>query len=652
MSDDREASGPHYRIWIGVLGGLALLALVVVVYLSGSSSKPLPRPPKGGDSEDPHEAALESLAKTTDLDACRRALQQFEAHLVRHPEQRPAPLTPEQRAALQDRKLLALDPDELAEADRSSFTQLDAHHLDRYFLFRDAARSLGAPRDEKQQLAQVAAAFAWVMRQVRLQEWDGRPVDEEFAPRLEITDGKSVVLRSHPPLPPQFVLRRGWGSAMERSFVFLALLEQLGLDGCLVTVEVPGDLGLWACGVRLGNNIYLFDPRLGLPLPGSDDQKIATLAALRARPELLQQYAGDDKRRYDVTPEQAQAARIFLVCPLSAISPRMQFLQQELAQAGNKAVLTHDPAALQKRFQEVAKEPGGKEPPPVAFLLFATRTLFHFLPADEGGIDKYPAFGKRYFEATLVPRHYLPEQIGTLGGRPGQILTRSFDVPFQEFYLRPRAPRDHILRGNHPEATTELTRTLDAIMDLRARMRDNPELVQQVDQWIEKANAAHARMIIAQEAAKGKDVDALARFKAAQNEVEEVWKMGEKPLVALLQRSSAEPMGAEVAYLRALCLHEQAERLQGQAARDAWGETASLWQQYLGEYPAAPGVPAANLLRARALEQLDQRDNAVAVLENLLRILRVPDPAERKGTAFWLRANVLWRIQQVKKPGG
>src|SRR5439155_25509433 len=138
-----------------------------------------------------------------------------------------------------------------------------AHHLEVCFLLRDAARSLeaqlhtaGGKPVKQTPLARAKAGFAWVVRQVRLPA--GEPADEEAA-------------------PPAPVLYRGHGTALERALVFLALLEQFGLDeddtsalqGCLVFC--PDDKGtrrLWACGVASGESLYLFDPRLGLPVPG------------------------------------------------------------------------------------------------------------------------------------------------------------------------------------------------------------------------------------------------------------------------------------------------------------------------------------------------------------------------------------------------
>src|SRR5262249_60746163 len=95
------------------------------------------------------------------------------------------------------------------------------------------------------------------------------------------------------------------------------------------TPEPPGRLG--ACGVRTnkGNDLSLFDPRLGLPLPGPDGKGVATLAAVRKDPALLAQLSTGE-HRYDVTAEQAQAAEARVAFPLSALSPRMRHLQDKL----------------------------------------------------------------------------------------------------------------------------------------------------------------------------------------------------------------------------------------------------------------------------------------------------------------------------------
>src|SRR5262249_24117026 len=236
-------------------------------------------------------------------------------------------LKPEQKARLRD--LCGLDAAELEEVESVSFRPLGAHHLDLCFLLRGTAQALQVQGLPPQQ--QAAAALEWVTRQVALQEHDADL------------------------LPPQAVLRRGHGSARERALVFLALLPQLGLDGCLVVC--PGAKGrpaVWLCGTlvtardaggKASGELCLFDPRLGVPLPGPGGQGIATLAQLKSQPDILRPLAADDKAPYDLTPEQAGRAEAYMACPLPALSKRMAYLEGVLSE-GHRVRLALDPDRL------------------------------------------------------------------------------------------------------------------------------------------------------------------------------------------------------------------------------------------------------------------------------------------------------------------
>jgi hypothetical protein len=86
----------------------------------------------------------------------------------------------------------------------------------------------------------------------------------------------------------------------------------------------------------------------------------------------------------------------------------------------------------------------------------------------------------------------------------------------------------------------------------------------------------------------------------------------------------------------ALCLHEQAERLQAhadrlarsapagdaevksarEAAQGAWKDAAGWWNSYTQEHPASAVSAHARLLHARARDALGNRDRARALLED------------------------------------
>ncbi len=248
--------------WIaGVVGGLIVLA-IAAIFLFGFSSVETKNTGGGPGhvEEDNLATARQTLVRQNDLTTCRGALSQINTELNEKPERRPPALTDQEKDWL--REQAGLDAGELTEIDSGNYTQLDGQHLDRCFLLRDVARGLevkgvrganGATvREAGPDLA--ARAFAWVVREVRLREHEGEPV------------------------PPAFVLRRGWGNALERALVFLALLEQFGdpsapqpeLLGCLLYLpKEGGGERFWACGVVSGDEkeLYLFDPRLGLPIP-------------------------------------------------------------------------------------------------------------------------------------------------------------------------------------------------------------------------------------------------------------------------------------------------------------------------------------------------------------------------------------------------
>src|SRR5262249_141879 len=161
-------------------------------------------------------------------------------------------------------------------------------------------------------LMQAELAFQWVMRQVTLQQ------------------------RGDELLSPHLVLHGGQGTAHERALVFLALLHQLNLDGCMIAVpgDAPDQLRFCLPAVLMADAdasaFSLSEPRLGLPLPGPGGKGVATLAQLREQPELLGPLTADKDAPYDVTPEQARRAEVYLVCPLSALAPRMKFLEDLL----------------------------------------------------------------------------------------------------------------------------------------------------------------------------------------------------------------------------------------------------------------------------------------------------------------------------------
>src|SRR5579859_7981021 len=156
------APAPHFSARaLLTLAALGLPALIgckpSVATKTASITMPL-------HSTDSLETVREAFKKQAGLQSYRSALQQLNTTFG-GTEAKPAPLTSAQRQFLANE--VGLDDDELGEVSSLTFTPMDAHYLDQCLLLRDSARSFDVP--ELAPLARAKNAFAWVLRQVRLQ---------------------------------------------------------------------------------------------------------------------------------------------------------------------------------------------------------------------------------------------------------------------------------------------------------------------------------------------------------------------------------------------------------------------------------------------------------------------------------------------------
>jgi hypothetical protein len=612
-------------------------------------------------------SAMDALHKGTDVKSCRNALNQLNSFFVRRPERKPPTLSDSQRELLTTQ--FHLDPDELAEAGSPNYTLLDAHHLEFSLLLRDAARALDV--DDLDPAARAAAGFGWVVRQVALQ------------------DGAPTVF------PPEFVLRRGWGTSMERALLFIALLPHLGIDGCMMVI--PGadksQQGgrYWIPGALIDKDIYLFDTRMGMPLPGPKGDSIATLRQVRQQPDLLQALTFDDKHRYDVAPDEARRAEVRVGVFLSALAPRMAHLEELLASNNNKVNLSVDSTAVLEHFREATKGLGvevkawnmpGETVSPIT-------VQRRFLPPEEGGIDKFQR--KRRAEVEVVPRNALTPILARRFREDsdlGQRIRMQFQRLFVSFIFEPKkepdeakrqravkerqgedprggsaepspdpivlltaGSRDLMLHGRFDEATVPLVELRDELRKAKAAVEGNPELQALMGNWVEEFATAYANLLRSERAQVSGDRES-AQLQQARTRASALLAKSGEPLTKIMLASAAEPLAGLSTYFLALCKHEQAERLQsqvdhatsrttrdaGHAAQEAWKGAADWWETYLTENPPTIWSNTARLLRARALVGLGNRPGAIALLEDAS---GASGPLDRVGR--------LYRAKQLEK---
>jgi hypothetical protein len=643
---------------------LVLLAGVVVAMLMqapprGSSDG------KGGSKRQINELAAirTALNKSDDLATCKDIISKLNAHLRQAPEHAVAPLSEADRARLQAE--WQLTPEDIEEVASTSYTLLDAHHLATCFLLRDAARSLeitapagktgGVLRLTPLQRAEVA--FAWVCRQIRLQ-----------GPVFEVA-------------PVSFALRRGWGSPIERALAYLAMLEQYGLtedseaglQGCLLLVPGKDKVDpprLWACGVAFGTKpdaLYLFDPRLGLPLPGPGGKGVATLAQAQSDPAILAQL-DTPEGKYDIGPEDAKQAIAEVVVPLSSISTRMLLLQNVLLlerswqgkplPASVRVRLAETPAVARATIQAAARGQTVRIAPDLGLL--QSRSLSR----EEGGTDQplrfdlasIPGFSTRpagllapiprhqLLALTATPWTYFPRRFANtdeFGLNAG--LGRDLRLLFQGATIRymddANSPREAILRGRVGTTTTEgLVKERDNWQQSRQRSMPESRLREGVEEWITRANRIQAD-VLRGELRESQATEALAKLFQ--------FRVGE-PMEYLMAQSIGTARMVELTYQLGLCMQERAARSAARAAlsqqagtalpdeerqaREAYTAADGWWRESLSLFPKAATVPAVKRLRGEALWALGKKDEARAVWKDMPPVF---DEVERL-TGPWL----------------
>jgi hypothetical protein len=262
-----------------------------------------------------------------------------------------------------------LSPEILAEFEKPTWTPRDGRHLEDCMMYYSIASRVGATGDD---LARVRRVFDWIVRQIQLV-----PPGSLGSRQLP-----QVIAR------PYDVLLRGMateaeGFWAERSWLFMALCRQLGVDVGLVTyskgnvveplvaragqekrgggsltgrVKPPKPAIPWLCAALIGGRAYLFDARVGLPIPGPDGQGVATLDQALADPAILERMDLPGQSPYGTSMASllASPSRIGILIDSSQglLSPKMKLLQRELA-GKNRTILYRDPSEQCDHFVQV-----------------------------------------------------------------------------------------------------------------------------------------------------------------------------------------------------------------------------------------------------------------------------------------------------------
>jgi tetratricopeptide (TPR) repeat protein len=251
----------------------------------------------------------------------------------------------------------------------------DTRHIEDCMMYYGiATRAAGTGED----LARVRRVFDWVVRQVQL------------VPPQTLASGRTPQAFAR----PYDVLLRGMateaeGFWAERSWLFMVLCRQLGIDTGLITytrsetldVRLPKyatsfDLEaslmrlrkapklpvVWICTALIDDKAYLFDARVGLEVPGPGGTGVATLDQALADPAILERMNLPGLVPYATSRASllGSPTKIGILIDSSQgyFSPKMKLLQNELS-GKNRTILYRDPAEQRDHFRKVLGDRAG-----------------------------------------------------------------------------------------------------------------------------------------------------------------------------------------------------------------------------------------------------------------------------------------------------
>jgi tetratricopeptide (TPR) repeat protein len=331
-----------------------------------------------------HEQILQAFANKDEiLDPLRatcpapEALLEVADHLSRWAERQQAP------GEWSRNPLLAALPEALTDnpimqsLDSKEFTYYDAYSLLEAVWLRDLSNyCTGANRTDG--LRQARALFDWTVRHIQL-EPDHRARTPQF---------------------PWEAMLLGRGTPWERAWVFILLCRQQKLDAAILALPEGDRLRDWCVAVLVDKDLYLFDPVLGLPVPGPKGVRLdehgqldvppATWKQVVADPKVLGRADQDANHPYWVRRADLKKLTVLVEASPLYLSLRAKLLESHLA-GKDSLVLSADPAAQADRLktaadaaeaglwrlpQETLRRRWYATRPEIGFRLFALMPLF------------------------------------------------------------------------------------------------------------------------------------------------------------------------------------------------------------------------------------------------------------------------------------
>jgi tetratricopeptide (TPR) repeat protein len=217
------------------------------------------------------------------------------------------------------------DLPEVKRIDATDFDLRNMEFLIECIWLRDIART--ARGEGFDDVAIASRLFDWTIRNLQIEP--------------ETADNGGVVNQSL-----SEILLLGRATALERAWVFIQLCRQQGLDAVMLAIpegENKTKLRPWLPAVRVKDELYLFDPRLGLPIPGAKGKPVATLSEIAADDSLLRSLDLDAAHPYPLKSSDVQSVVALVEASPGYLSRGMKLVESRLA-GDERVVLTSTPS--------------------------------------------------------------------------------------------------------------------------------------------------------------------------------------------------------------------------------------------------------------------------------------------------------------------
>lgn len=275
---------------------------------------------------------IHSAALTPGGDNFKQAISKLNTYFADVPAARFA-LQPEVRQYLGTH---GLSEDMVRGLEQTSFGMADSRHVEDCMMYYGIATRVAGTGDD---LTRVRRVFDWMVRQIQLAP-AGALGQAQARPYDVLLRGMAVEAEE------------GWS---ERGWLFMSLCRQLGIDVGLLTYTAPGGSkpNSWVCAALIDGKLYLFDPRLGLAIPGPGGEGVATLEEALSDPAVLGRLdlPGQAAYRPDLSLLKQSKIGILMDSSPGYLSPRMLLLQESLS-GKNRTILHRNLLDQRDRFEQ------------------------------------------------------------------------------------------------------------------------------------------------------------------------------------------------------------------------------------------------------------------------------------------------------------